>query len=507
MALLLAASAPAAAQSRLPALGEPVLADFSVAEERRLGEQIMREVRRDPDYFDDPLLLEYVQSVWRPLVDVARSRGEIGAEIDRSFSWEIFLVRDRSVNAFALPGGRVGVHLGLIALTGTRDELASVLAHELTHVTQRHVARGIVGSKRQSLLGAAAMIVGVLAASRSNSGDAANAIITGGQAASLQNQLNFSRDMEREADRIGFGLMTAAGFGAAGVASMFERLDQSSRLNERGNFPYLRSHPLTTERIGEARSRLGAAAGAREQAADIEHALAQARARVLMDSRAGALRQWRGVAAAESRKESGVPAVSAAASEALAATLLRDWPRADAALQSASGHLATAGAEPRAQHALHLLAAESLLARGDTARAATMLAAVESTETTSRRPTMLLGAQIALASSRSPAPLLRRHAEVLQTWVAGQPGDATAWSELSRLWQRLDMPLRSARADAEARFALGDLDGAAERLRAGQRRARNGSGGDFIEASVIDSRLREVEAERRQLAAETRAKG
>ncbi len=507
MALLLATSAPAAAQGRLPALGEPVLADFSVAEERRLGDQIMREIRRDPDYLDDPLLLEYVQSVWRPLVDAARRRGEIGAETDQSFGWEIFLVRDRSVNAFALPGGRVGVHLGLIALTGNRDELAAVLAHELTHVTQRHVARGIVGSKRQSLLGAAAMIVGVLAASRSN-GNAANAIITGGQAASLQNQLNFSRDMEREADRIGFGLMADAGFGAAGVASMFERLDQSSRLNERGNFPYLRSHPLTTERIGEARSRLGAAPRAREQAADVEHALAQARARVLMDSRAGALRQWQGVAAAESGKESGVPAVSAAASEALAATLLRDWPRADAALQSASSRLVTLQAvEPRAQRALRLLAAESLLARGDTGRAATALAAVELGEAGSRRPTMLLGAQIALAASGTPSPLLRRQADALQTWVAGQPGDATAWLELSRLWQRLDMPLRSARADAEARLAVGDLDGAVERLRAGQQIARNRPGSDFIEASVIDSRLRDVEAERRQLAAETRARG
>ena len=113
-------------------------------------------------------------------------------------------MRDRSVNAFALPGGYVGVHLGLIAMTGTRDELASVLAHELSHVTQRHIARGIANSKRQSLIGLAAMILGVLAASRAGSADGANAAIVGGQAAAIQGQLNFSRDMEREADRIGF---------------------------------------------------------------------------------------------------------------------------------------------------------------------------------------------------------------------------------------------------------------------------------------------------------------
>jgi predicted Zn-dependent protease len=134
---------------RLPALGESASEDFSVGTERRIGEQIMAEIRRDPAYLDDPLLLDYVQSLWAPLVDAARARGNIGADLDTAFAWEAFLVRDRSVNAFALPGGFVGVHLGLMAMTGTRDELASVLAHELSHVTQRHIARSVASASRQ----------------------------------------------------------------------------------------------------------------------------------------------------------------------------------------------------------------------------------------------------------------------------------------------------------------------------------------------------------------------
>ena len=248
-ALLLApGSWPAAhAQSSnaLPSLGESVSDDLSAGAERQIGEQIMREIRRDPDYLDDPVLLEYLQSIWQPLLAAARANGNIGAEIDLRYPFEPFLVRDRSVNAFALPGGFVGVHLGLIAITSSRDELAAVLAHELSHVTQRHIARSIAPSRQASILAIVTTILGILAASRSANPGATNAVISGGQAAAIQTQLNFSRDMEREADRVGYGVMTGAGYSAAGMALMFEKLDRSSRLNDSGGFPYLRSHPLT----------------------------------------------------------------------------------------------------------------------------------------------------------------------------------------------------------------------------------------------------------------------
>jgi beta-barrel assembly-enhancing protease len=511
---MLLPAAPLRAQHNLPALGDSVGEDFGIGTERRIGDQIMREIRRDPDYLDDPLLLEYLQSLWVPLVAEGRKLGNIGADIDGRFAWEAFLVRDRSVNAFALPGGYVGVHLGLIAITASRDELGSVLAHEMSHVTQRHIARSVTNSKRQSLISMAALIIGVLAASKANSGDAANAAIVGSQAAAIQGQLNFSRDMEREADRIGFAVMTGAGYAPGGMAAMFEKLDQASRLNDNGSYPYLRSHPLTSERIGEARSRLGSGEALRPamgdpavQASPLEHTLAQARARVMMDTRVDALRRWQGLDAGRGGAAPTPPAeqLGALATSALASTLLRDHARADKALERAIELLRGTGPnDARARRALMLLVAQAMLARGDAARAAY---ALQPYVNDASRPVALLAAQIALASAPTNGrddPALRRSAEELQTRVAASPNDALVWRTLSQVWSRVGEPLRSLRAEAEAQLALGDLPGAIDRLRAGQRLARSGAGVDFIEASVIDSRLRDVQAQLRELTAEER---
>ena len=252
--------------------------------------------------------------------------GNIGPDTDERFAWEPFLVRDRAVNAFALPGGYVGVHLGLMAITATRDELASVLAHELSHVTQRHIARAHrqqpqavdAGHRRADHRTCSPP------AARANA-DAANAAIAGSQAATIQGQLNFSRDAEREADRIGFSMLSGAGFAPGGMAAMFEKLDQASRLNDSGGFPYLRSHPLTTERIGEARSRLGTAAPVAPVSV-LEHSLAQARARVLMDPRVDALRRWQALDGDRSASTLA-DKLALATGSALASTLLRDWAR------------------------------------------------------------------------------------------------------------------------------------------------------------------------------------
>ena len=502
-ALALALSAtcsPASAQNQLPSLGDPASDDFSIATEHKLGAEIMREIRADPDYIDDPILLEYLQSLWQPLVAQARVRGNLSADIDQRLAWEPFLVRDKDVNAFALPGGYVGVNLGLMAMTATRDELASVLAHEMSHITQRHIARSIGNSKRQSLMSLAAMLAGLVVASKAGSSgvDAANAAIVGSQALAVQGQLNFSRDMEREADRVGWQVMTGAGFAAGGMASMFEKLEQSSRLNDAGGYPYLRSHPLTSERIGEARARMGTAAPVVQPGA-LEHTAAQARARVLMDSRFDALRRWQ---ALDSDRVASSPSekLLSAYSSALASTLLRDWARADTSIAAAAALVR--GKEARAERAVALLNVQSLLARGEVVRAT---AALEPIGTEDSRPVLLFAAQAALAAAPasvgagSPAfASLKQREGQLQTWVAIRPRDALAWTSLGQVEERLGEPLRALRADAESRLALGDLTGAADRLRAGQRRARSGGAVDFIDVSVIDARLREVDAQLRQ---------
>ncbi len=511
---------PAAAQIRLPALGESASDDLSVSAERRLGDQIMREGRRDPQYLDDPVLLEYLLQLWQPLVEAAQKLGDINPEIERAFAFEAFLVRDRSVNAFAMPGGYVGVHLGLMALTQTPDQLASVLAHELTHVTQRHIARSIAPQQRASLVALASLLLGVFAASRSNSVDAANAAITTGQAAAIQSQLNFSRDVEREADRIGFNVLSTAGFSPGGMASMFEKMDAASRITDSGSFPYLRSHPLTVDRISEARNRT-LLAGQPVPLPSMLHAAMQARARVLMDDSAQSLQRLNGASSSPLLADR----VGALVAGALAASMLKDHARAQTLIVQAQQEAAKAPLrEPAAERVLGLLQAELAMARGDAPAALAVLDRMPARS--SERPPLLLRAQALLmqqqahlstnlsstnSSTNDLTPALRQSTEALQTWVSDHNQDAAAWELLAATSQALvggtegqGMRLRALRAGAEARAVLGDLTGAIDRLRSAQQVSRGATGQDFIEGSVIDARLRQLVAQRRQLQLDAR---
>ncbi len=524
------------AQVRLPALGEAAGEEFSVSTEKALGEQIMREIRRDPDYLDDPPLLEYLQSVWQPLIEAARKRGEITPETARLLAWEVFLVRDRSVNAFALPGGYVGVHLGLIAVTSSSDEMAAVLAHELTHVTQRHIARGIVNTQRTTLLSLAGLILGVLAASRAGNAEATQAVVAGSQAAAIQGQLNYSRDMEREADRVGFGVLTDAGYSPSGMAAMFEKLEIANRMNDNGSFPYLRSHPLTVDRISEARART-ALGGTAAPADAMLHVLMAARSRVLMDSSVDGLRRQQqrlatamspGTAPMSLNERLGVLYAGA-----LAASLLRDNGDAEAAVGKALELLRDKASPAVAERVFKQLQAQLWMQRGDASAAAALLNAPIFQPAS--RSTLLLRAQAAVlqwhaqqsqgrpaACTPSPQPAgtasadrvcddgdpaykgLRQSAEALQSWVSIHSDDPLAWGLLGQCEELLGQRLRAMRAQAEARAALGDLGGAVDRLRAAQALARGGQANDFIEASVIDARLRQLEAQRREINAAMR---
>jgi predicted Zn-dependent protease len=511
LAAVLALQAGAAwPQVRLPSLGESASADLSVGAEKRLGDQIMREARRDPLYLDDPVLLEYLQSIWQPLVAAGKRAGHIDGDTEHTFAWEAFLVKDRSVNAFALPGGYVGMHLGLMAITTTPDQLASVLAHELTHVTQRHIARSIAPQQQASLVAIAAMLLGVIAASRANNADIANAAIMGGQGAAVQSQLNFSRDMEREADRIGYGLLADAGFSPAGMAAMFERMDMATRLNDNGGFPYLRSHPLTVDRISEARNRTMLADGNAAREPSVLHAMMQMRARALMDESQAALSRLNGQTSSPVLADR----IGALYGGALAASMQRDHERAERQVTLALQLAATA--RPRqaaAERVLRLLQAQVLLARGDAAGALQALDFIAGSAADAGRPGLLLRAQAALAARQaSPggdahAGPLRASTEALQTWLAEHPNDGAAWELLAGTADALGLKLRAMRAGAEARAVVGDLTGAIDRLRAAQSVARTPQAQDFIEASVIDARLRQLTALRRQLALDARGEG
>lgn len=475
---------PVQAQPQLPALGDG--GDMTASAERRLGDGIIRHLYRDPDYIDDPVLVEYVQTLWQALLAAARERGELPPELDERFAWEVLLGRDRTVNAFALPGGYLGVHLGLIGVVASRDELASVLAHELSHVTQRHIARLITQQNRQTPLMIGAMILGALAASKSP--HAAQALAMGGQALVVQNQLNFSRDMEREADRVGYGLMAPAGFAPQGFAAMFEKLQQANRINDNGSWPYLRSHPLTTERLADVQARQLQAMPAPPPT--LEHALLAARARVLAQPGVEVLRQW--MAEPEGGGFTALPAARRAAAlyaAVLAASQLREPAIARALhprlLQAVQGDAA-------ALRQARLLAAEVELAAGDAASAWRLVPAGE------QRPERMLRAQAGLRAGQ-----VGDLAGPLQTWVALHPRDAGMWQLLSSVWQAQGQPLRAVRAEAEAHAARYDYAAAVDRFKAGQDLARQSrTAADHVEASIIDTRLRAMESLLREQAAE-----
>jgi predicted Zn-dependent protease len=501
-------SAPPTTPGQLPNLGDGT--DMTSSVERRMGDRIAREIYRDPDYIDDPVLAEYVQGIWQPLLAAARARGDLTPELDERFAWEVMMGKDRSVNAFALPGGYFGLHLGLMAIVTSRDELASVLGHELSHVTQRHISRIISKQSTQAPWLIGAMILGALAASKSP--EAANALIVGGQAVAAQNQLNFSRDMEREADRIGFGVMTQAGFEPAGFVTMFEKLQQASRLNDNGSFPYLRSHPLTTERVADMQARVppGAPQAGNSQASSQspEHAMVAARATVLSNPGVDALRAWAPLVAGAGFGKLDLPRQAAALYGAtLAALRLRDLPgaatlvarladlfRADATRVNSPGADALR-ADGRAARLARLLAVEVALAGDDARRAVTLLdaknGAVNATlPPAPGRPELVFSSQALVRTGQASAA-----AQQLQTWVANHPRDALAWQLLSSAYAAQGQSLRSIRADAEAQVAQLDYAGAADRFKAAQELARElGRKGtaDHIEASIIDTRARQT---------------
>ena len=485
-ALVLSLLAGAPGRAQLPTLGDG--SEMSSSAERKLGEGIARELYRDPDYIDDPVLVEYVQGIWQPLLAAARTRGDLTAEIDERFAWQVLLGKDRTVNAFALPGGWLGLHLGLVAVTSTRDELASVLAHELSHVTQRHISRLLSRQSQQSPLLLAAMILGALAASKNP--QAGSAMMAGSQALAAQQQLNFSRDMEREADRVGLGVATAAGFEPQGFVGMFEKLQQAARLNDNGSYPYLRTHPMTTERVADMQSRQQLSGRGPAQPT-MEHAVATGRARVLSNPGVDALRA--AVTEADSAGLAAQPRTRQASvlyAAAFAASRLRD-PAAAARLLA---RLETVTAEDAAaQRLTRLLAAEIALGQGDGSRAL-RLADADSR----RRPELLLSAQAQVQTGQA-----REAAQRLQTWVAVNPRDAGAWQLLATALAAHGQSVRAVRAEAESRVAQLDYKAALDRFKAAQDLVRRNTGGvDHIEASIIDTRARQVESLLREQALE-----
>ncbi|TXH89735.1 MAG: peptidase M48 [Rhodoferax sp.] len=470
--------------ANLPHLGDG--AEMTPAAERLLGDRVARALYRDPDYLDDPILRDYLQTIWDRLMDAARRRGELPIELDQAYAWQILMGKDRSINAFALPGAYFGVHLGLVAAVSSRDELAAVMAHELSHVTQRHIARLIARQGAQAPWLLAAMILGAMAASSSPQG--ATAVIAGGQAVAAQTQLNFSRDMEREADRVGFGILAEAGYAPQGFVSMFEKLQQSTRLTDSGNFPYLRSHPLSSERIADAQGRVGTGVSAAMDT-DGEALVMGVRAKVLSDTSVDALRGWQAAVEDNAGMARRSPAQQAAQwyGACLSALKAREIAQARSAWRQLQ--VLVQDASPAMQRQASLLGVELALADSGSAGARAALDILVPLQKDPSRAVRLLTAQAQVAAGQSPLA-----AQALQVWLADHPGDALAWAQLAQANHAQQRPVAAIRAEAEAQVAQLDYSGAVQRLKAAQDLARQRQRPDeHFDASIVDTRIRQLE--------------
>lgn len=227
----------------LPDIGQSGGASVSPEEEYRTGEAVMRNLRRAGKLLEDPLLDDYLNHLGYRLVAAA----------DNPPRFRFFLVDDRSINAFALPGGFIGINSGLFLATETESELASVVAHEIAHVTQRHHARAYEFANQQNIPVLAAMIAAILLGAQGDEvGQAALSTLAAG---SIQSRIDFTRENEKEADYIGIGLLADSGYDPHKMADFFAKLSRESRLYGPQAPEFLRTHPVSESRIADAANR------------------------------------------------------------------------------------------------------------------------------------------------------------------------------------------------------------------------------------------------------------
>jgi predicted Zn-dependent protease len=236
---------PLANYMNLPDMGSTANSMISRADEYQIGRMILHSLRSDSEVLEDPESTEYINNL-------GLSLGAQAQEGTQQFTF--FIVRDKSVNAFALPGGFIGTNVGLVLLTNSESELASVLAHEIGHVVQRHIARAVQAQSRQSLPMMAAMIGAILLGAMGG-GEAAMGAIAMAQGTALQQGINFTRMEEAEADRVGISFLSAANYDPYAMASFFSEMGRNEGVQLFTIPDLLKNHPVTTARIAEARSR------------------------------------------------------------------------------------------------------------------------------------------------------------------------------------------------------------------------------------------------------------
>ncbi|WP_153101746.1 M48 family metalloprotease [Paraburkholderia hayleyella] len=473
------ASAP---MPQLPDLGDGSGGTLTPQAERKLGLRMMRDVWRDPDYLDDWLIRDYLNSVAAKLA-AAASTQYIGAYRP---DFSLFALRDAQINAFSLPGGFIGVNTGLIVATRTESELASVIGHEMGHVLQRHIARMMALGERNSYAALAGVLLGVLAGVVARSGDLGSAIALGSQAYAVDNQLRFSRAAEHEADRIGFQMLAGAGYDPYGMVMFFRQLDHSA-MGEAAVPSYVRTHPLTGERIADIDDR-ARRAPYRQPRQATEYGFVRARVRVLQERSRGAYME---VASRLRSEISERTALNVAANEygiALAQMLLERYDEAAVSLAAAQHAFTLQQATP--DHAapgspsLDVLAADIArrAGRNDDAR---RLAALAQTRWPGSHAALEIHLQTLLGARRfAEAEALAEQA------TRADPQQPMWWRYLAQASASTGDMLTQHRALAEKFVLEGAWPSAIRQLR----QAQDSGQTDFYKLSTINARLHDLEA-------------
>ena len=460
----------------VPRLGDPSGADISPSSERRIGEAIVRQMMSQGQVIEDWEIRDYFARLAAPLVATDAAQG---------YMFEFFPVRDISINAFALPGGYIGLNAGLLLAAQSESEVASVLAHEIGHVTQRHVSRMVAKSKQASVTAIAGLILAAMAVATNP--QAAAGVAMFGDSLAQDQMLAFSRDAEREADRVGFDMLSQAGYEVEGMLQFFRRLQQAHTLVDVGLPVYVRSHPLTSERISDVQSRL-LLLRYRQRVDSVDFALVKAKLRVLVPKSDNVVRSTPSLLTDEHKrvslayfnrlvadKEMG-QRVDAWYGLAVAKRIAEDYTGARAALVQARRRL------PAGHAMIEGEAIQLEFASGQYAVALNMVEAALTRYPAQRQFIHLKAKSLAKSDPDAAVNYLDDQLKLYRS-------DRELWSLLSEVHFDQRRDVLGHRAQAEAYAAHGLWMPAMEQLRIAQRQVRN----DYYNGSQIDSRLKEFE--------------
>ena len=463
--ILLLIFSPCALSDGLPDLGDVSQAALSPLQEREVGQQSMMQIRASKQFLNDPEVNDYLNQIGDKLVQYSN---------EPSLDFEFFAVNDYSVNAFAMPGGFVGVNAGLLLITQNESELASVLGHEISHVTQHHLARMVSATQGDTIASMAAIALAILAA-RSNP-DAAQATMAGVQAHAMQKQLDFTREHEQEADRLGLELMEKAGFDPHAMPEFLERLQKSTRLID-GNAPnYLRTHPITSDRI-----------------ADIENRISKKPYRLLPDSLDFDLVRTKLIGEQKTPRDAVNYFTDALTTHkfgnqlaqryGLVTSLLRDK-QIDRAKAELAVLLKQARNTPSAQNNAMLTTLEARVKRA--AKDPDTLSFYRTAVQNFPQCRALIYEYVDLLLNNKQAETA---VKLLDDQVIIHPMDTTLYDLQARTYHQLNNPLEQHRAQAYSFAWQGDLPAAMLQLDLAKR-----SGGSFYQLSIIESDIRDLKA-------------